>query len=161
MTIRNKKGIALTEPMTLLLLLVMFSMLTLGWVTFGTQLYTSGNANLNDESVSYIATANGFKINNQEITGKILTQSDLEDPFYVQDTNGTSTKDDALEFLYYREQSKSWRGMANSLYSAPSYVRSSLGLGLSDWNFVIQALNIIVWGIIFFVIYKIIRGLIK
>ena len=62
MIINNKKGNAITEPFTLLVVLVLIGLLTAMFFLFGTQLSTNSNSNLDEESVLYIAENNGFKI---------------------------------------------------------------------------------------------------
>jgi hypothetical protein len=160
MAIMNKRGTSLTNPMTLLIVVVVFGLLTFAFFNFARQLSTNDNNNLNDESIIYIATHNGFEIEDKQIGEGILSEEDLESAFYVQGGNATSSdKDQALEFLYYREQSIGWRGIANSIYNFPTYVISTVGLDLQEWAFVQYAWDTIAWGIIFFVIFFIVRGI--
>lgn len=158
----NKKGNTITDPMIVLIILVVVGTLSFGFFQFSTDLALNSNNKLSDESIIYIAENNGFKINDLNLSENILTDVELESSFYSTVDNATSSdKDDSLEFLYYREQSVTWRGLTNSLYNLPYYIVRSLGLNLNDWTYVINGLNLLIWAIIFFVVYKIIRGIIK
>jgi hypothetical protein len=158
----NKKGNAITNPMVILLILVVIGIFTFGFFKFSSELSLNDNNNLNDESIIYIAENNGFKINELNFSQNILTKEELENSFYAQEKNGTvSDKDYALEFLYYRGESVSWRGLVDSLYNLPAYTIRGLGLDLTSWAFVVNGLNMIIWAIIFFIVYKIIRGIIE
>lgn len=162
MAFNNKKGNAITEPYTFLIVIVLLGLLTTIFFVFATQLSTNENSNLDDESVLYIAENNGFEVEGKNFTQEILTQAEIESSFYATDSNTTSTsKDDALEFLYYREKSVKWRSLVNTAYNAPAYFIGVFNLDLFEWSIVNNALSLLIWGIIFFVIYKIIRGLIK
>lgn len=160
MVITNKRGATIADPMTLLLCIVIFGMLTFGFFHFAGQLVTNENNNLDDESIIYIAEHSGFKVGDKTFDDGVLSDEELESAFYVQDENGTiSDKDQALEFLYYREQSIGWRGIINSVYNFPTYIVSTIGLDLTEWAWVQHAWDIIGWGIIFLVIFFIVRGI--
>lgn len=162
MVLRNRKGNNATEPITIIIILIIFATLTFGLFKFGAQLSTNPNSELNNESILYIAEQQGFRIEDKSLDAGVISGDRLDSPFYSKDGNvSVSDKDQALEFLYYREQSISWRGLVNSLYNLPSYLIGNLGLDLEEWKFVVNAWNVIAWGLIFFIIYKIVRGAIK
>ena len=158
----NKKGEAITNPMIILSIILLIGVMTFGFFKFGSELSLNSNNKLTDDSIIYIAENNGFKIDNTNLSETPLSLDDLESSFYVEDANSTtSDKDYALEFLYYRGQSVSWRSLIGSVYNLPTYLLRMVGLNLNEWIFVLNGLNVLIWAIVFFVVYKIIRGLIK
>jgi hypothetical protein len=162
MVINSKKGNAITNPMIVLSIILLFGVLSFGFFNFSLDLVNNSNNKLTNESIIYIAENNGFELENTNLSGQPLSIQELESSFYVQDENSTtSEKDYALEFLYYRGESVSWRALINSVYNLPAYTIRSLGLDLSEWVYVINGLNVFIWAIIFFVIYKIVRGIIR
>lgn len=159
---KNKKGTQITDPMVLLIIISMLGMLTFGWFLFSSQVATNPNSNLDEASILYIAEHSGYEVNNKDFGEDLLTEEQFTSSFYTQNNNATSSdKDYALEFLYYREQSSGWRDTVNNLYGMPTFFLGAYGFDLSAWAFVVHGLNLIIWGIIFFIVYKIIRGIIK
>lgn len=148
----NKKAQQIANPYTLITILILISMFTLLFVTFGRDIAGNPNNNINYDSRVYIYSHSGFQIDN-------ATATDLQQEFYSStiDSEG-NLKDNALEFQFYREQSSSLRQRANDFFNIPTYFIGLFNLDLSDWTIVNNSWNIFAWLVIFFAIYKFLRA---
>lgn len=151
----NKKAQNITKPYTIVFILVVISIFSIGMITFGRDVASNPNNSLDDESLLYVYEKTGFVP-----SGYKNDSDDADDLFYSSDleTSG-NLKDYALEFQFYREQSSSIRTIVQDLWNVPSHFIGGLGLDLKEWEFTLQVLNTMVWLLIFYVIYRLVRGL--
>ena len=158
----NKKGETITQPIVVIFILFIVSVFSFAYLQYGQDLAEDPNSYINDDSRTRIFERSGFRINNNTLDSEIISSSDSEDPFFVTGENATGNpKDYALEFQFFRQQSASWRVFAQNLYEIPTFYVWWLGLDYEAWGFIINGINMILWCVIFFVMYKIIRGIIK
>ena len=153
--INNKKAQNITKPYTIVLIMSVISVLSVIFFMFGSDLAGSPTSEINDESRAYIFSNTGFVIENR-------TSADSTDIFYSSETGSEGNlKDYALEFQFYREKSSSWRSLFQDLYGLPTMFMKMLNLPVNEaWTFFIVVFNGLVWAVIFYAIYRIIRGLI-
>lgn len=153
---RNKKAQNITEPYTLILIVVVIGMFTTALFSFGQDLASNPDNKLNNESIQYIFDKSGFTPSNQ------INTSDTTDLFFSSDLNTSgNTKDFALEYEFYREQSSGIRSKLQDLWNIPSFFVSGLDLEESDWSTTIIIWNSMIWMMIFYAVYRIIRARIK
>jgi len=156
MVINSKKGQNITKPYALILVMVVVSILTVSMMTLGRDVASDPNNKLNNESINYIYTNSGYvpSINKSEAT-------DADDLFYSSDLNTSGNlKDYALEFQFYREQSSGVRSYVQDFWNFPAMFINGLGLELEAWSVVTQTLNTMIWLIILYLVYRIVRALI-
>lgn len=148
---------SMTKPFTVIFILVAVAIISVSMNQFGRDIASDPNNQLGDDSLWRIYNQTGF------IPGVNKSSSDDADDLFFSSNLNTSgnAKDYALEFEFYREQSGSMRTIVQDLWNLPSFFVSGLGLDASAWVIVIQLWNTIIWAIIFFIIYKIIRGIIN
>lgn len=156
----NKKA-QLTNPMTWVIILSLISILSLLLLTFQYDLAGDPQSYISDESRLDIYNKAGFKIEGQTFNSEIININDTDDPIYANENESENLKDYALEFQFYREKTQSFRTTVQDIYNLPIYFINIFDLDLQNWKGVVNALNFIIWWVIFFLIYKVIRGLIK
>jgi len=146
----------MTDPTTLIIILFIVGLFSTGLIMFGGDLASNDNNKLNPESKDFIYTQYGFDIGE-------INSSQSQDPFYIIDSNETasSTKDYTLEFQFFRESSGSFRDTSQQIFQLPQFFLTSLGMNTNDWKWVINSFNVLIWWIIFFGVYKLLRGIIK
>lgn len=146
----------ITNPTTIIIIIFIVGLFSTGLIYFGGDLASNPNNHLNQASKNFIYTQYGFKIDN-------VSTNDTKDLFYVIPSNETaaSTKDYTLEFQFFRESSSGFRTTIQQIYNLPQFFLSSFDLNSSDWSFVKNAFNFLIWWIIFFAVYKVLRGIIK
>lgn len=150
----NKKAQNITKPYTILLVIIIIAIFSIMTFRFGADVASTPGNKLNNESQLYIYERSGFT------PGELKTVNDTGDLFFSSDLNSSgSTLDFALEFQFYREQSSSWRTVMQDVWNAPAYFVGGLGLDLDDWTIVLNLINTIIWAIIFYIIYRLIRGI--
>lgn len=153
MIFNNKKGQNITKPYTIILIIVVIAMISGSLAKFGADMISSQYGNLDNESIYYIGTNAGFQMDDD------ISVNDSTDLFYSSDidTSG-NTKDYAIEFEFYREQSSSVRNIVHVVYNVPTFFVRGLNLDLDIWNDNLVLMNFISWLIILYVIYRLIRG---
>jgi len=156
MIFKNNKGQAMTKPFTVILILVLVAIISISMNQFGRDIASNPDNKLQDDSVWRIYNQSGF------VPTEIKNSStDSDDLFFKSDINTSgNSKDFALEFLLYQEQSSKIRTLIQDFWNLPSFFVSGLDLDGSAWFLVIQLWNTVIWAILFFVIYRVIRGLI-
>lgn len=156
------KKAALTDPFTLLFIVFIVGLFSLGLLFFGQDLVLNHSDTLDTQSVVHIAEQTGYKVDGNYINGT-LTESDITSSFYLSSLNesGDNIKDNAYEFLFYRDKSSSISGYLQSLYNMPSYFISNLGLDLGSWAWVINSISYIIFIIILIAGTKFIRGILR
>lgn len=152
----NKKAQNITNPYTIVLVLSLIAIFSGVFFIFGQDLAASPDSEINDESRAYIFENSGFKIENK-------TAADSQDIYYSSETASEGNlKDYALEFQFYREKSSTLRSTFQQIYSLPTFFLKMLNIPISAaWSYVINIINGIIWMLIFYLIYRVIRGLIK
>lgn len=150
----NKKGQNITKPYTIIFVIVVLSILSVSLMDFGRDIASNPNNKLDAKSIDTIYSSSGYtaSVNKSK-------PNDADDLFYSSEINTSGNlKDYALEFEFYREQSSSIRTILQDLWNMPAYFVSSLGLDLSEWETVLLLFNTIIWLLIFYGIYRAIRG---
>ena len=152
---KNNKGQAMTKPFTVIFILVVIAILSISMNNFGRDVAVNPNNNLDNDSLNRIYDQSGFVPSvYRNGTG------DSTDLFFSSDLNTSgNAKDYALEFQFYREQSSSIRTLVQDLWNLPVFFINGLDLDLQAWNIVINIWNTVIWAIIFFVIYRVVRGI--
>lgn len=146
----NKKAQNVTRPYVVLLIMVVLSMFSFAFLSWGNDLAGDSENNINEKSRAYLYDRAGFEVD----------RVNNSDPFFSEgDNDGGSLKDFAIEFQFFREQSSSIRGMVQQLFNLPTFFIDWFDLDLGDFEFIRIILNTLIWTIIFYVIYRIIRGL--
>lgn len=152
----NKKAQNITEPYTLILILVMITLISVSFFEFGADYAGNPENNLDNASLLYIYNHSGFNPANN------ITSSDTTDPFFTSQTdNEGNLKDFALEFQFYREQSSSVRNILQDIWNVPSFFVEGLGLDSFLWKTIINIWNTILWTLILYAIYRFLRARIK
>lgn len=153
--IKNKKAQNITKPFTIIIIMSVVSLFSVIFFMFGSDLAGNPNSDINDESRAYIFSNTGFEIENR-------SADDSTDIYYSSETGSEGNlKDYALEFQFYREKSSSWRSLFQDIYTLPTMFLKMLNIPVNEaWSFFIIIFNGIVWAIIFYAIYRIIRGII-
>ena len=152
----NKKAQNITKPYTIIFIIVVVSILSVSMMDFGRDIASNPENKLDAESIDTIYTSSGYTVSVNK-----SSPTSADDLFYSSEINTSGNlKDYALEFEFYREQSSSIRTMLQDLWNMPSYLLSSLGLDLNEWENVLNLWNSIIWLLIFYAIYRVIRGLI-
>ena len=151
---KNKKAQNMTKPYTVILVLVIISILSISMNEFGADIAASPNNNLDEQSLDVIYNRSGF------VPGTNKSEAgDADDLFFSSDTNTSgSAKDFTLEFQFFREQASNVRVIIQDVWGAPQFFVSGLGLDASDWRTTLFIYNTIVWIILFYVIYRLLRG---
>jgi hypothetical protein len=146
----------MTNPTTLIIIIFIIGLFSTGMIIFSGDLAANPNNKLSDESKAFVYEQYGFNVEN-------ITINDTENLFYIIENNETaaSTKDYTLEFQFFRESSGDFRTTAQQIYNIPQFLLTSFDLPRDDWKFVLNSFNMLIWWIIFFAIYKLLRGLIK
>ena len=158
----NNKGQSITQPYMLVMILFVVALFSFAYIDFGQDLASNPDSYINDESRLKIYERSSFTINNKTLGNEIVSVSDSEDPFFTTGENATGNpKDYALEFQFFRQQSTDIRVLAQNIYEIPTFYIWWLDLNYSDWKFIINGVNLLLWMAIFFAVYKFIRGLLK
>ena len=156
MIFTNRKGQAITEPFVLFMVIAIVAVISIGMFTFGQDVAADPNNTLDNESTQYIFDRSGFDPRG----GK--DADNVNDTFFTSPSDtGGSEKDFTLEFQYYREQSSQTRLYLNNVWNLPSFFVEGLGLDLDNWTSFINLWNSVVWLMVFYAIYRIIRGRIR
>jgi hypothetical protein len=140
----------------LIIILFIVGLFSTGLIIFGGDLASNSNNKLNQESKNFIYTQYGFDVTE-------LNASQSQNLFYIIDSNETaaSTKDYTLEFQFFRESSGGFRDTTQQIFQLPQFFLTSLGFNTDDWKWVVNSFNVLIWWIIFFGVYKLLRGIIK
>lgn len=151
----NKKAQNITSPYVLVFIVVIITLFSTTFINFGADLISNPNNALEEDSVVYIYDRTGFTPNTQvadnTTTSFYSTESDSEG----------SAKDFALEFQFYREQSSGIRQLLQNIWNIPTFFVDGLGLNRDDWAIPLNIINTLIWIIIFYGMYRIIRGIIN
>ncbi len=152
----NKKAQNVTEPWTIIMILVFVATVTTAMFSFGADVASDPDNTLDEESVLYIFDRSGFSLN------QTISSSDSTNAFFTSDTdNEGNLKDFALEFQFYREQSSGIRVLIQDLWQLPEFFISGLGLDRETWSSILNIWNTIIWTIILYAIYRFLRGRIR
>lgn len=155
MKLNNKKGQNITQPYTLILIIVMVGLISTLVYNFGAELAGNPDNKLDEKSLDYIFTKGGFTPSNN------ITVNETATLFYNSPTdNEGNLKDYALEFQFFREQSTSVRSFINDLWNLPTFFIDGLFLDGNLWRGVINLINSLIWFIILFAIYRFLRAVI-
>lgn len=153
---KYKKGQNITNPFVIVIVLLIVSAISTTLWSFGKDLAENPNNNLNEESLGAIYNKSGFVLNTT-----IDDVNETKNLFYSSETDTQSNlKDYALEFQFFREQSSPIRSYIQDLWNLPTFFVDNLGLDGEAWQPLVQMFNLVIWVIIFYVIYRILRGLI-
>lgn len=149
----NNKAQNLASPYTLLVIILLISLFTTMFFSWGSDIAGDPTSDINDVSREYIFSQEGFEVEN-------LSERELTQTFYGStiDSEG-NLKDYALEFQFYREQSSSIRDKINDVYNIPSTFFNLFNLDISNWEIFSNIWNFFAWILIFFAIYKLLRGI--
>lgn len=151
---KHKKAQNITQPYTVIIIIVVMAIFSGLFFNLGVQLATTPDNKLSEGSLSYIYNQSGFNYSTR-------TESDTQDLFYSGgEETGGSLKDFTLEFQFFRESSQGWRTIIQDIWNLPSTFIGLFNLPLSDWQTVLQIINLAIWAVIFYVIYRLLRGLI-
>lgn len=156
MIFNNKKAQNITQPYTIILILVIIASISTLMFNFGAEYATNPNNQLDNESLLYIYEKSGFSLANN------ITSEDSKDLFFSSDTdNEGNLKDFALEFQFYREQSSAIRTIVQDLWNIPSFMVDGLFLNRDDWEIFLQIWNTFIWTLFLYVIFRFLRGIIR
>ena len=152
----NKKGQNVTEPWTVIMILVFVALITTTFFNFGADYAGTPDNKLDNESIIYIIDKIGFSVDDS------ITSNDTTNAFFTSDTdNEGNLKDFALEFQFYREQSSGIRVLLQDLWELPEFFVSGLSLDVETWGTALNIWNTIIWTIILYAIYRFLRGRIR
>lgn len=146
----------MTNPTTLIIIIFVIGLFSTGLIIFGGDLASNPDNKLNQESKDFIYTQYNFDVDE-------VTANDTQNLFYILDSNETSasTKDYTLEFQFFRESSGDFRSTVQQIFDIPQFFLTSLGLEGDDWEWVLNSFSFLIWWLIFFGVYKLLRGIIK
>jgi hypothetical protein len=152
----NKKAQNITNPWPLLLVLTIIALISTAFFSFGQDLASDPSSAINDESRAYIYNNSGFQLPDR-------SADDATDVFYASETASEGNlKDYALEFQFYREKSSTLRSIFQTIYNLPVFFLKMLNIPIVDtWSVMVAIINGLIWVLIFYLIYRIIRGIIK
>jgi hypothetical protein len=152
----NKKAQNITNPWPLLLILTIIALISTAFFSFGQDLASDPSSAINDESRAYIYNNSGFQLPDR-------SADDATDVFYASETASEGNlKDYALEFQFYREKSSTLRSIFQTIYNLPVFFLKMLNIPIvGTWSIMVAIINGLIWVLIFYLIYRIIRGIIK
>jgi len=152
----SKKAQNITNPYTIIFLVIVISLFSVSFLNFGRDLASDPSNSLGEQSIDFIYNTTAY----QPTVNK--TSSDTGEEFYKSPTeNAGNLKDFALEFQFYREQSNQLRQILQDIWNIPTNFVRNLGLNLVLWEPIILIINLLIWSILFFAMYKFLRGLIR
>lgn len=149
----NRKAQNITNGYVLVLIIVIITLFSTVFINFGGDLLTNPNNILEEDSINYIYDRSGFDPD-VSITDNTTTQF-----FSTEGDSEGSAKDFTLEFQFYREQSSGIREILQNIWNIPTFFVDGLGLNRDDWKVPLNILNTLIWVIIFYGMYRLIRGI--
>lgn len=147
-----------TNVETYLFYLFIFAVLVSGLVYLGNELIVNDNANLDNDSIEYIASLNGINISEYRQTQAALEASASLDPNYTQGT----PKDHSIEFLYAKQKSSGIETTIKRIFRLPSYlIVDLLRLPANNFRWIIDLVGWILGFTVMIAIVYFIRGIVN
>lgn len=134
----NKKGKQMSNIWTYLILLLLFGVLMTGIVQLGNDLVLNENANLDNDSIEYIAEVQGIDLSEFDVTSQEIESAIL----FTDNTSQGNPKDYSLEFQFARERGLPIENTAKQIFSVPSVIiYQVLRLPKNNWSWIVDVLN--------------------
>lgn len=129
----------MTNVETYLIILFLFAILAGAILYLGNELLLNDNANLDNDSISYIANLQGINISEYQ-----ASQENIESSILITGNESQGNpKDDSLEFLFAKEKAFNVEVLIKRIFGVPSFILVDLlRFNLNDWKWLI---NIIGW----------------
>jgi len=127
----NKKSQSSTNVIILIFIVLGVSLLLLAFKSFSGDLITSEHANLNAQSIEYVANdLYGMDID----TSKYNDIDTTQEPFLLSNES-QSSKDFSLEFQFAKEKGGDFWSVVFDIYNLPSYMFKLFGINdiMPDW----------------------------
>lgn len=152
----NRKGQAMTNVYTYLIIIFIFIILTTGLIYMGNELISNSNANPDNDSIEYIAQIQGINLSEYRAEREALEKLVSTNENYSQG----NPKDEALDFQFAKEKGNSVELVLRTVFNFPSRLLVDiLRLPLNNWKWLI---DIVVWLLgltVGVAVYYFIRGL--
>lgn len=138
--------------------LTIFLIFTLAFSKAGTEIATNDFNNLDDNSIIYIASYNGFQEENFNLS-EYSEDIDLINPTDSQQNgSGKATVDFAQEFLFSQGKSVDSQSYVSTLVNTPDFYLNTFGANENDWKDYKTILSGLIGIIIFIAAFYIIKG---
>jgi len=127
-----------TNIETYLVILFLFAILAGGIVYLGNELILNDNADLDNDSINYIANLQGINISEYK-----ATQADLESTILINDNSSQGNpKDQSLDFLFAKEKGFDIELTIKRIFGLPSFILVDLfRFQLNDWKWIIDIIG--------------------
>lgn len=150
-------GKKITNVETYLFILFGFAILVSGLSILGSELIQNDNANLDNDSIEYIATINGIDLSEYN-----STIQDQENPVLITGNESSGNpKDDSLDFLFAKEKGFDIELTIKRIFGLPKFVLVDLlRLPLGQWGWLINIIGWLLGATVVIALVYFVRGLI-
>lgn len=148
MIINNIKGQNMGSTYTILLVLIILALFSNYFIEWGGDVVTNPDLNINQRSLIYVASIDGFQIDNVSSSERFYTEGN---------ETGNNVKDFAIEYQDYRQKGAQIRTMVQKLWNLPTFFISWLPLESDNWTYAFFIWNVTCWVLVFYAIMRLIR----
>jgi len=143
---------------TYLAIAFLFAILTAGVVYLGNEVLTNDNANLDNDSIEYIANLNGIDLDEYR-----ASSSDIQNPIILSGNESEGTlRDEALAFLFAQEKSYDVEIAIKRVFGIPSFIIVDLlQFNVGDFEWIIDIMGWFISLSILIALVNYLRGVIR
>lgn len=145
----------LTNVETYLIILFLFAILVSGLTWLGNEAAVNPNADLDNDSIEYIATLNGIDLSDYQQSESELESSILATGNYSQG----NPKDESIDFLFAKEKGSKVELAIKRFFSLPSFIIGDLfRLPINNFKWLIDLFGWLVGLLIIIALVYFARG---